>query len=250
MSTPPVVTSAPDAQPQPAMGAFARVVGAIVSPKATFQDIARRPSWALPFVLLLVLTLIVSVLLAQKADWRGFFERQNSQNSRFDNMPQEQKDKITEAQLNWTPKLTPVFGVVGVTVFLFAALLIYWGAFNLLKGASLNFNTAFGITTHGFVPLLISSVLAIVVLLIKPTGEVDPEHFLASSLSAYLPDPSPKWLESLGNSIELFWIWSLGLLAIGFAATNPRKIKGGSAFAIVFGLWLLWVACKVGWAAI
>lgn len=249
MSTTMVATPAPE--PESArLSAVARLTGVMFSPKTTFQDVARQPSWVLPFVLTLVLTLIVSLLLVQKTDWRSFFERQMSQSSRFDNMSPEQKDRILETQLNWAPKITPAIGVVGVTVLLFVVVLIYWGAFNLLKGAGLRFDTVFGITTHAFVPLLISSVLAIIVLLIKPKGEVDPEHFLASSLSAYLPDPSPKWLESLGQSIELFWIWSLALLSVGFAAANPRKIKGGSAFAIVFGLWLLWVACKVGWAAI
>jgi hypothetical protein len=42
--------------------------------------------------------------------------------------------------------------------------------------------------------VIISSLLAIIILLIKPRGDVDPEHFLASSLAAFLPDDAPKWL--------------------------------------------------------
>jgi len=33
----------------------------------------------------------------------------------------------------------------------------------------------------------------------------------------------PKWLDTLGQSIELFWIWTLILIAIGFASANPKK---------------------------
>jgi len=40
------------------------------------------------------------------------------------------------------------------------------------------------------------------------------------------------------------------MIAIGFAAANPKKIKTGSAFGIVFGIWILFVLCKVGWAAL
>jgi len=104
-----------------------------------------------------------------------------SQNSRFDNMPQEQKDRILESQVNWAPKISFLFGpvIVGLTILFLS--LIYWGAFNLFKGAALRFGAGFAITVYAFVPALISSVLAIVILLIKPKGDVDPEHFLASS---------------------------------------------------------------------
>ena len=81
--------------------------------------------------------------------------------------------------------------------------------------------------SHAFVPLIISSLVAIVVLVIKQRGDADPEHFLAGSLSAFLPDNAPKWQETLGQSLELFWIWTLALVAIGFSAANPKKIKPG-----------------------
>ncbi len=72
---------------------------------------------------------------------------------------------------------------------------------------------------------------------------------LATNVGAFLADDAPKWLQSLGSSLEIFWIWFLVLLAVGFAASNPKKINPGSAFGVVFGLWLLWVLIKVGWAA-
>jgi hypothetical protein len=242
--------SLPDPQAPPPLSAMARITGVLFSPSKTFADIAQRPSCVVPFFLLIVLALGVSILIGQKTDWRSFFERQMNQNSRFDNMSQEQKDRILESQVTWAPKISFVFGpvIVGVTILFLS--LVYWGAFNLFKGAALRFGAGLAITAYAFVPGLISSVLAIIILLIKQKGDVDPEHFLASSLSAYLPDPSPKWLDSLGQSIELFWIWSLVLIAIGFAAANPKKIKPGAAYGIVFGLWAIWVLCKVGWAAL
>jgi hypothetical protein len=91
MSTNPVAV--PESQPtgQPETGALARMTGVIVSPTRTFGEIARRPTWVVPFLTLCVLSIVVSGLLAQKTDWRSFFERQMSKNSRFDQMPQEQK---------------------------------------------------------------------------------------------------------------------------------------------------------------
>ena len=244
MSTIPAVT--PEGQPE--IGALARITGVIVSPKATFTDIAQRPTWVAPFVILCLLSIVVSGLLAQKTDWRSFFERQMSKNSRMDQMPQDQKDRIMESQLKYAPKFTYVIGVVGTMIFVMIVTLVYWGAFNLFTGAGLRFKTSFGIVSHAFVPLIISSLLAIVILAIKQRGDVDPEHFLASSLSAFLPDNAPKWQEALGQSLELFWIWTMALVAIGFSAANPKKIKPGTAFLTVYGIWIVWVLCKVGWA--
>jgi hypothetical protein len=47
----------------------------------------------------------------------------------------------------------------------------------------------------------------------------------------------------------LFWFWTMALLAIGYAAANPKKISTGSAFAVVVGMWVVWVLVKVGFAA-
>lgn len=244
-------TTAPMPEPgAPApMSTMSRITGVLFSPSKTFADIGRSPTWAVPFILLLVLALAVSGLIGQKTDWRTFFEKQMNESSRFDNMSQAQKDQIIDRQVAWAPNISYAFGFLGVGISILIIALIYWGAFNLFKGAGLKFGQGFAITVYAFVPGLISSVLAIVILLIKQKGDVDPEHFLASSLSAYLPDTVPKWLDKLGQSLELFWIWSLVLIAIGFAAANPKKIKPGSAYGIAFGLWAIWVICRVGWAA-
>ena len=61
-----------------------------------------------------------------------------------------------------------------------------------------------------------------------------------------LASDAPKWLAALGSSLDLIWFWVMALIAIGFAAANPRKIKMGSAYTIVIGMWLVWVLIKVG----
>src|ERR1700676_1333794 len=194
MSTNP--SAVPENQPtgQPEPGALGRMTGVIVSPTRTFAEIARRPTWVVPFITLCVLSIIVSGLLAQKTDWRSFFERQDSKNPRFDQMPQGQKDAILENQVKYAPKFAFAFGIVFTALFALFMTLVYWGAFNLFNGAALTFKQAFGIVSHAFVPLIISSLLAIIVLLVKPPGDVDPEHFLDSNLGAFLPEHLPRWL--------------------------------------------------------
>lgn len=247
MSTSPNTATETIASPE---GAISRMIGVIVSPTKTFTSIARRPTWLVPFAILCTLSIVVSGLIATKTDWRSFFERKLSENSRFEQMPQERREQTIETQAKFAPKFAVAFGIVIIAVLLVLLEVVYLGAFNLLNGANLTFPTGWAIVTHAFVPSIIGQVLAIIILLIKPKGDIDPEHFLASSVAAFLPEGAPHWLDTLGQSLELFWIWTLVLVAIGFSAANPKKIKLGTAFAVVFGIWGLWVCGKVAWAAI
>ena len=51
---------APDAQSQPGISPVGRVFGVFFSPKPTFEDIVRKPSWVLPFVLLTLFSIGVT----------------------------------------------------------------------------------------------------------------------------------------------------------------------------------------------
>jgi len=56
MSTNPLAV--PESQPtsQHEIGALGRMTGVIVNPPCTFAEIARRPTWAVPFIALCVLS--------------------------------------------------------------------------------------------------------------------------------------------------------------------------------------------------
>jgi len=136
--------------------------------------------------------------------------------------------------------------VMPVTLLFFATL--YLGAFNLLANAGLRFEQSAGIAAHAMMPSLVSGILAIIVLAVKDPSTIDPNHPLASSLYAFLPSDAPQWLQSVGSSIEIFFLWMLALVSIGFAAANPQKVTRAKAFSIVFGLWGAWVLGKVIWA--
>jgi hypothetical protein len=55
---------------------------------------------------------------------------------------------------------------------------------------------------------------------------------------------------ALAKSFDLFTFWTLILLAIGFAAINPKRLKGSKPYFIVFGVWAVFVVLRVGWAFI
>ena len=243
-------TSMPAPEAQAALGPIGRIIGVFFSPKATFEDIVRKPSWVVPVVLLTVLSLCVSFAINQRINWREFMSQQIEKSSGAANMSAEQKEQRIEGGAKFSPPFTYAIGLLGPVLATMVVALVMWGGYNLLGGANTNFGTSLGVTSHAFLTGLVSSPLFILILYLRPYGTVDLDNPVAANLAAILPEDSAKWLVALGKSIDLFSFWTLVLLAIGFTATNPRKLKGSKSFSIAFGIWAAFVICRVGWAFI
>jgi len=237
-------------EPQPSMGAVARILGVFFSPKSTFEDIVRKPSWLAPLVLITLLSVVVCVILNQRMNWREYIGQQMEKSPQAAQMSADQKEQRIEAGAKFAPIFTYVFGVPAPAVFVLVTTLVMWGAYNLLAGANVSFGTSFAIGAHASLVSVVSSVLFAVILFLKDPGTIDLENPVAANLAALLPEDSAKWLFTLCKQIDLFTFWILALTAIGFAAANPKKLKGGKAFTIVFSVWAVWVVLRVGWAFI
>jgi hypothetical protein len=242
-------TPAPEA-PGQSISAFGRIVGVFFSPKATFEDIVRKPTWLLPVALMTVLSIIVSIGLNQRVNWRDFMSQQIEKSPRASQLSAEQKQQQIEAGAKVTPIFVYVVGALGPIIIVLLVGLVMWGAYSLLGGASTTFGTAMGITSHAFLTGLVSSPLLLLILYLKPYGTVDVDNPVSTNLAVLLPDEAAKWLVALCKSIDLFTFWTLILLAIGFAAVNPKKLKGAKPYTIAFTVWAVYVVVRVGSAFI
>lgn len=243
-------TPVPAPEAQASISPFGRISGVLFSPKSTFEDIVKKPGWVAPMVLEVVIVIAVCVCLNMRMNWREYVGQQIDKNPRAAQMSADQKERQVEMSAKYAPIFTYVFGTGGHIVAVLLVSLVMWGAYSLLGGASTNFATAFGITTHAFLTSIVSGPLFILILFLKPYGTVDLENPLAANLAAILPDDAAKWLVALCKSVDLFAIWLLILLALGFAAVNPKKLKGSKPFTIAFTVYAVFVLCRVGWAFI
>jgi hypothetical protein len=243
-------TPVPAPAAQTTVSPFGRIVGVFFSPKNTFEDIARKPSWVLPIVLLTVLSLAASFCINQRVNWREFMSQQIEKSPRSAQMSAEQKQQQIEGGAKFSPVFTYGIGLLGPILGALVVSLVMWGAYTLLGGASTNFGTAFSITSHAFLTGLVSSPLFILILYLKPYGTADLENPIAANLAAFLPEESAKWLVALCKSVDIFTFWILILLAIGFAAVNPKKLKGSKTYTVAFTVWTAFVVLRVGWAFI
>jgi len=235
-------------EPQASISPVGRIVGVVLSPKSTFADIARKPSWLLPVILLAVLGAVVAVALNQKMDWRGYMSQQIEKSPRAGALSAEQKQQQIEAGAKFAPISAYVFGIPAPLVVVLTVAGVMLGAYNLMAGANINYKTALAIVSHAFVPAMLGNLLFLLVLFLKPAGTFDLENPVATNVAVFLPEGSAKWLEALAKNIDILAIWITLLIAAGFAAANPKRLPGNRSFNIAFGVFAVYIVIRMGLA--
>jgi hypothetical protein len=233
------------------VNSFGRIIGVIFSPKETFQSIARNPTWLLPTIILAVVGVAFIVAFGSRPGaWRAYMETQFDNSSRAQQLSPQQREQALETQLKYTPKVTPAIVPIADFLIILIIAAAYWVVFSMGAGIKMSFKTSLGIAAHAWVPFVLSSLLAIVVVLLKDPSTVDLNNPLAADVGAYLPTGSSKPLIAAAHSLDLFSFWVLALFAMGYSAVAPKKLSFGGALGWVVGVWLLYVMCKTGIAAV
>lgn len=224
---------------------FGRLVGVLLSPRRTFESIARRPSWAV--------ALVVVVLLAVVAVWSAFVRIEPDSLLRS---VAEQSGRELPASMDAESLHTMSMwsGVVGAALFGPIIYLVAAGLFLValrLSGSDIDFRRTFSVTLHGMMPFAVAALLGIPVALAKDTvtlEEVQGGSLLASNLSLLAGDEASPLVLAVLSSVDLFSIWCIVLLVIGFGAVG--RVSRAAAAASVGVVWLLGVALKVAMAAL
>ena len=245
-------TVPPQQAPAP-VSSIGRIFGVFFSPKPTLESIVQRPTWVLPILIILAVSLVTVGVIGQRVGWQTVIEKQIASNPRaqrqMEQMPAEQREKVINQQV----KFASVIGYVSVFVFTILGVVVvaavFLAVFNLAGGTKIGFSTSLAIVAHSWLPFVLSALLGILILFIKDPSTVDIQNLVASNPGALLSDDSPRWLVSLLTSLDLFTVWVLILQAVGYSATNPKKISFGKALASVLAVWAVYVLIKVGFAA-
>jgi hypothetical protein len=172
-------------------------------------------------------------------------EKQDASSSRVQNMSPEARQALIEKQAKIAPIFAYVEGVIVPFTSALAVAGVLLGAFTVTGTTKTDFKTSLGIVAYAGMPWMIHGLLGILIVFLKDPSTVDLQNLVASNAGAFLSGDAPKWLAALLGSIDIFSIWNVALIGIGFSATNPKKLSFGKAFGTVLALWILFVALKV-----
>jgi Yip1 domain len=234
----------------PGLSQVERVLDVFVSPTATFRDILRSTSWWLPFLLMVLVTVGVTVAIQQKVGWEQVVETQIHMSPTLQEQmgsltPPEQAQRIHIMVLSYqysafaSPVIMLILTALGA--------LVLWASFNFGLGASTTFGQIFCLWMYCSLPRLLSGLITAVMLCFGGS----PESFnlkepVGTSVGYYFPDATP-WLRALLGYFDVVGVWVLVLLVIGGAIV--AKVKVSQAAAVVVGWWLLIVLVSVAAAA-
>ncbi len=227
-------------------GAFRRVVGAIFSPRATFESIARKPTWLVPVLLLIALQLCLVASFTYRVGWRQTEEKAQASTSSFRQLTPQQQEQRLEIAIRWAPVAGALGAIIGVPLILVIVAAVSLGVFNVIFGTSIKFSQSFAINAYGGMPGGLRFLLALLIVWVRPPQGVDIQHLVMSNVAAFMPAGAPLWQTTLGSFLDVFALWGIVLMAVGYAAASEKKVRFGGALAVLVALWLAFMLVVAG----
>ena len=219
----------------------ARIVDTFIAPSKTFNDLHRSASWWAPWLLMAIVGLMFVYAMDRQVTFEQITKNEIARSPRaeqFDKLPADQRAQQLRIGTSFTRYISYSTPVIQLLVFLIVAGVLM-GTFNLAAGASVPFKIALATVIYGSLPTVIGGLLGIVALF----AGVDAEGFNVrnpvATNPAYFMDPSGnKFLYSMASALDVFVLWSIILIGIGFAANS--KVKRGTAIVIVLAWYLVY----------
>jgi len=217
----------------PPQGFLARFINIFVNPRMTFEAIDQRPTWLIPFLVVLLLTLLVTQLT--------FPMIMNSQLEMLRsnaNIPPEQL-RVIEQQITEHSSTQRMFATIAQIVAFPIIYLALAGIFYLTGSVVLGGDTTFKKVLSVYSWSACIGVLGSIILvpLILSKGSMDVSISPALLLSG---DAIGGKLHTLLSKFDFFTIWFLAVFAFGFAFIY--RFSTAKAFTAVGLLWAIWIA--------
>lgn len=224
-------------QPVGGLSEVERVVDTFVAPSKTFEDIRRKATWWLPFLIMIVVSFVFVTAVDKKVGFDTIAQQQIEKNKfaadRMAQLPPDQRAAQYQAAASRTKVISYIFPVFTLIVGAIVSLL-WWLSLNFGLGAQTKFSQIFALWFYAGLPkILIYLISAILLFAGVGTENFDMQNPLGTNPGFYVEG---KLRAALGF-FDVFGLWSLALAVIG-AAIIARKTKGQAA-AVIVGWWVL-----------
>ncbi len=220
--------------PQREKNFFERWFGLYFSPSETFASIDRKPDWVLPLALLSVISALAFVFLMpiiRESQIQAMINQRG--------MSYEQATAAMERAGIFLKFFTPVITLLGVWVVAFAIAGVFFVVNNYVLGGEASYKKV--LSVYSWTAFAVGVVATIVrVPLIMAKGSI----YVQTSLAAFLSeDQRGQILYRLLSKFDLFTIWMVILLIIGFGVTF--RFSRGKSAASVLTLWGIYIVFSV-----
>ncbi len=247
MSTPGVAT--PTEHAEPSKSFFERFIGVFISPGETFADIARTPDFIAPLIVSIVLVVAGSEIFLAKIGLELVIRYAMEHSSQTASLSPEQLEQAVTTQVKIQTIAIHIIGFIYAPIISLIDALLGLLFVKSIFGGELRFKAAFAVPCYAFLIGVIPSLMGMLLIFFG-----DPEHIIAnpqnptpSTLGFFLnPADASKPIMSLATSFDIFTIWYIVLLGIGYSQASGKKVSSMTGFFCFFGPWMVWVLIKMG----
>jgi len=228
--------------------AIGRLIGVLVSPGKTFQSIAARPTWLVPLLALALITASMALIAGQRTDYREAARMAMERGGQT--VDEEKLDQQVEIMEKFGPISGAVAGFVFLPIVCAVIALLLWIAFKVI-GSDMDYKTSLSVYLYAAVPTLIMMLLSIPVILSRETitaEDAQTGSYLASNLAAFASDEASATMRALLASVDVFAIWGLILMVIGYRIA--ARVSTTAAVVTALIIFLLGVGFRVGMVAL
>lgn len=244
----------PQAAPAPAPAAgggfFQNLIDVYFAPGSAFARIVASPRFLVPLVVYAALVLGFTGIWLHKVDPSEFMKTQIEESGRADKMTAEQRQAVIEQQAKFMPIFGWVLGPTFIAIMLLVVSASLLFVFRFFYGGDVGFKQALAIVIWTFLAVgLVSTPVMLTVLALKGDWNIDPNQVVQANLGLLLDkSTAAKPLWALFTSIDVFVLWHVLLLAVGFGVAI-KKPTSSTLWGVVVP-WLVVVAIKVGASAL
>lgn len=234
------------------VGLVRRLTGLVIAPEETFREVNRDPNWLAPILITIVFAFAFSLFFSWwvQPDWNQIVREKVRERVENGSMAAPTAEQI-ERQVTLTKKivgLLPFFSIISVPLFCFLLASVFALGLMLMMAQTTFKKILAVVAWSSCVPWCVATVVTVVTLLVRDRESIDPTQptsVLASSLAVFLSSDTPATIRSVAASFDIFTIWFLILLTIGFASiSEPPPLTKMQTGALVSGTWVAWVLIK------
>ncbi|NQT25082.1 YIP1 family protein [candidate division KSB1 bacterium] len=218
------------------MGLISRIVGIFSAPTETFESINRKPTWLMPFLIVVILTITMQYFVRDI----GMKDQVAKMEAR--GMSDEQLEMVKK-QMSGPAQYIGIVAIPVVTLAIWAIIsgILMLGT-NTAMGGQATFKKMFAVQAWSSLVGMLGGILKTVLIISKGSTQG-----VATSLAIILPTPAlaetPPVMYRLLSKFDVFTIWALVLWVIGIAAVGNLDTKKSAT--VVIAIWVLWIILSV-----
>ncbi len=199
----------------------------LIKPSRVFEWIRENPKWWVPVIVLIITSVVIAVISAPlSADFAQKKLLSSSSNA--------SPEQLAKSKQIMESPILPVIAAVSAFIGIIITILIQSGLLHLgayVFGGRAKFTVGIATVAYAQVPIIIQQIIQSIYM--AASGKL-----VMQGLSALIPgDQIATPLGALLGRIDIFSIWSIILLIMGFSITY--KITKGKAAVITIGYWVL-----------